>query len=134
MSGLLLVAVILITAALLFYTTGVWAERVKGTLRPWHSVMFALGFASDLSGTLVMTRIASTQAAGTSSLGSALTVVMAITGTAALVLMGVHLIAAIVVLARSRAPELAWFHRASIVVWSIWLVPFIAGAVSANVH
>ncbi len=58
---------------------------------------------------------------------------MAITGTLALALMAFHLGWAIIVLRRNRLNELQRFHQFSIVVWSIWLIPFIAGAVAANV-
>ncbi len=56
---------------------------------------------------------------------------MAWTGTAAIVLMAIHLIWAIIVLVRGRENEKRAFHRFSIVVWAIWLIPYVAGAVSA---
>lgn len=123
-------AIVIITAALVFYSIGVWAERIQHTLRWWHAGMFALGLAADTTGTLLMTRIAADRredgvietAAGT---------LMAWTGTAAIALMAVHLVWAVVVLIRDRENEKSAFHRFSIVVWAIWLIPYIAGAVSA---
>jgi uncharacterized repeat protein (TIGR03987 family) len=56
---------------------------------------------------------------------------MAVTGTLAILLMAVHLAWAVVVLVRNRPQEKAVFHRFSIVVWAIWLLPYIAGAVGA---
>ncbi|WP_181762905.1 hypothetical protein [Rhodococcus spelaei] len=35
------------------------------------------------------------------------------------------------VLVRDRPSEKAGFHRFSIVVWSIWLVPYFTGAIGA---
>lgn len=48
----------LITLALLFYSIGVWAERIARYLKPWHVRMFWLGFVCDVLGTLAMHRIA----------------------------------------------------------------------------
>ena len=38
-----------------------------------------------------------------------------------------------VVLVRDRENEKRAFHRFSIIVWAIWLIPYIAGAASAMV-
>lgn len=58
---------------------------------------------------------------------------MAITGTVALALMAFHLGWAVIVLIRKRPRALQQFQKFSIGVWSIWLVPFIAGAIASNV-
>ena len=54
---MLIAAIGLITAALAFYSVGVWAERVRHLLRWWHAAFFAAGFACDLSGTILMTAL-----------------------------------------------------------------------------
>ncbi|MEY9951621.1 HsmA family protein [Leifsonia sp. EB34] len=131
---MLIGAVVLITLALVFYSVGVWAERIRRLLLWWHAAFFAAGFICDLSGTLVMSGIAATSGGPVGSLADALTVVMAVTGTLALALMGLHLVWAVVVLIRQRPAELRRFHTFSIVVWSIWLVPFVAGALAANLR
>ncbi|MBM4129467.1 hypothetical protein FJ250_00345 [bacterium] len=41
----------LITLALVFYTVGVWAERLARYLKPWHVVAFWVGFVFDVGGT-----------------------------------------------------------------------------------
>ena len=124
-------AIVIITAALVFYSIGVWAERIQRTLHWWHAGMFTLGLAADTTGTLLMTQIAADRRADgiTATAAGAL---MAWTGTAAIALMAVHLIWAVVVLIRDRENEKRAFHRFSIVVWAIWLIPYIAGAVSAT--
>ncbi|WP_345802258.1 HsmA family protein [Microbacterium sp. AZCO] len=127
---MLVPAIIVITLALVFYTIGVWAERVQKTLKWWHAAFFALGLACDTIGTLMMTGIASERRAAGVEPG-ALDVLMAWTGTAAILLMAVHLAWAIVVLVRDRDAEKRRFHRFSIVVWAIWLVPYTLGAVAA---
>ncbi len=58
---------------------------------------------------------------------------MAITGTIAILLMAVHLVWAIVVLVRNRPHERQSFHKFSVVVWAIWLIPYLAGAIGANI-
>lgn len=127
---MLVPAIVIITAALVFYSVGVWAERIQRTLEWWHAGMFALGLACDATGTLLMTRIAADQqAAGIEQ--SAAGALMAWTGTLAIALMAVHLVWAVVVLVRGRENEKRVFHRFSLVVWAIWLVPYVAGAMSA---
>lgn len=49
----------------------------------------------------------------------------------AIVLTAVHLVWAVVVVLRDRPSEKAGFHRFSIVVWSIWLIPHFTGAIGA---
>ena len=123
-------AIAIITAALVFYSVGVWAERIQRTLRWWHAGMFALGLACDTGGTILMTRIAADRRADGIAENAAGTL-MTWTGTAAIVLMAVHLVWAVVVLVRGRETEKRAFHRFSIVVWALWLIPYVAGAVSA---
>ncbi|RKS89306.1 putative repeat protein (TIGR03987 family) [Microbacterium sp. AG790] len=123
-------AIVIITAALVFYSIGVWAERIQRTLRWWHAGMFALGLAADTTGTLLMTQISAGRRADGIAETAAGTL-MAFTGTAAIVLMAIHLIWAVIVLLRGRESEKRAFHRFSIVVWAIWLIPYVAGAISA---
>ena len=124
---MLALAIVVITLALVFYTIGVWAERMQGTLRRWHAGAFALGLVCDATGTYLMSRIADATAGPASTFDT----VMIWTGGLAIALMAVHLVWAVVVLVRDRDSEKAGFHRFSIVVWSIWLVPYVAGAIGA---
>lgn len=123
-------AILTINLALVLYSTGVWAERVQRVLKRWHVVCFGLGLASDATGTYLMTRIAATNLSNGAPSGG-LVVLMGWTGTLAILLMAVHFAWAVVVLVRNRPRELASFHRFSVVVWVIWLVPYVAGAASA---
>jgi len=128
---MLLPAIILITLALVFYTIGVWSERAQKTLKPWHTVFFGLGLAADASGTYLMSLIAdANRAAGVEP--SILNQVMAISGLVALILMAVHFAWAVIVLVRQRENELHSFHRFSVVVWAIWLVPYVTGALGSS--
>lgn len=129
---MLIAAIVLISLALVGYTTGVWAERLSTLLRPAHAWLFALGFLFDGSGTYLMWRIAQQGTASVASAtGGVLMSVMAITGQIALILMALHLAWALIVLVRNRPNELATFHRLSIVVWAVWLVPYLTGMVGA---
>ncbi len=128
---MLLPAIILITLALVFYTIGVWAERAQKVLKPWHTAFFGLGLAADASGTYLMSLIAEgNRQAGVEQ--SILNQIMAMSGVIALVLMAVHLAWAVIVLVRNRENEKHSFHRFSVVVWAIWLVPYITGALGSS--
>ena len=50
-----------------------------------------------------------------------------ITGMIAIVLMMIHAVWATVVLVRKDEKSMQTFHRFSIAVWIIWLVPFVLG-------
>lgn len=118
-------ALVLMLAALTFYSIGVWSERFAGYLRPWHTVMFWIGFVCDTSGTEVMRRMAG---------GFELSFHMA-TGITALLLMLAHAAWATIVLARRDERSIRTFHRISVVVWAIWLIPFVTGLyVSGKAH
>jgi len=129
---MLMAAIALISSALVLYTSGVWGEHRAGTLKPRHAVLFGAGLLADVSGTFTMSRIAT---AGTmppaDATAAVLTSVMAVTGAAALALMAIHLAWAIVVLVRNKPSERAVFHRFSLVVWAIWLVPYVTGMVGS---
>lgn len=124
---MLALAIVAITLALICYTVGVWFERVQGVLKSWHAAMFALGLLFDASGTMLMSRIADTS----DGPGGTFNVIMIWTGGLAIALMAIHLVWAIVVLIRGRQSEIASFHRFSILVWAIWLIPYFTGATGA---
>ncbi|GAA3625332.1 HsmA family protein [Microlunatus ginsengisoli] len=123
-------AIVVITLALVFYSVGVWGERIQGILKPWHAVFFGLGLAADATGTFLMTRIAAGRRADGIQ-ASGLSAVMAVSGTIAIALMAIHLVWAVVVLIRNREHEKQTFHRFSLAVWVLWLIPYVIGAASA---
>ena len=51
------------------------------------------------------------------------------TGGLALLLMLLHALWATLVLARGTESQLRAFHRTSLVVWLIWLIPFVTGLI-----
>ena len=122
MSPLLMKAVIAITLALIFYTIGVWSEHRARVLKPRHLVFFWLGLCMDTAGTMMMSRLAD-------GAGGGLSGAHGITGLIAIMLMMIHAVWATVVLARRDEKAMHTFHRFSVVVWVIWLVPFVLGMV-----
>lgn len=124
MNGILPAAVGAITAALVFYTIGVFWERRRGTLTGAHVVLFWLGFLCDTTGTLLMRQLAQI---GTVQKPAWELALHGITGTAAILLMLFHACWAVYVLVKGSDKLRANFHRFSIVVWAVWLVPYVLG-------
>ena len=109
-------AVIIINLALLFYSIGVWSERIQGRLKVWHTVFFWFGLVCDTWGTGMMFDYVG----GMSYDIHGLSVVLAIA------LMFVHAIWATVVLIRKDEMMIVNFHKFSIFVWLIWLIPYFS--------
>jgi len=112
-------SVALITLALLFYSIGVWSERLSRYLRPWHVACFWTGFIFDVSGTIAMHRLAD----GVFDILEPHT----LTGQIALWLMFIHAVWASVATRRGSERTLTTFHRYSLFVWLVWLVPYFGG-------
>jgi uncharacterized repeat protein (TIGR03987 family) len=118
------IAIIAINAALLFYSIGVWSEKFAGRLKPWHLVMFWIGFIFDTTGTTLMADIA----------GGLKFNLHGITGALAIILMLGHAIWATIVLLTKQEKRIQDFHKLSIFVWLVWLVPFLTGMVNSMMH
>ncbi len=106
--------IIVINLALVFYSIGVWSERIEGRLKLRHLVFFYLGFICDTWGTGMMFEIAE---------GVNLSF-HAMTGVLAIILMALHAAWATVVLVKKDEKLITTFHRFSIGVWVIWLIPY----------
>ncbi len=119
MSPLLIISTILITLALVFYSLGVWAERNMRYLKAWHVASFWTGFAFDVSGTLAMSQL--------STKPFDLLASHTLTGQIALWLMLGHAMWATYVVRKGSEKARTGFHRYSLVVWIIWLIPYIGG-------
>lgn len=118
-------AIAAITGALLFYSVGVWGEKLSGILRPWHLSMFWVGFLCDMTGTTLMGRLA----------GAGFTVSFhSVTGAAAILLMAIHAVWATVTLLRGDERSKRRFHKLSLVVWALWLIPYLSGLVYGMAH
>jgi len=121
MTGLLIFSIVAIVSALVFYTIGVWSERLAGKLKPWHMALFWIGLVFDTTGTTLMGSMA----------GKMEFNLHGITGVLAIVLMFGHAIWAAVVLITKQEKAIHNFHKFSMVVWLIWLVPFLSGMAGA---
>jgi uncharacterized repeat protein (TIGR03987 family) len=118
MPGLTVIAAVLITLALILYSLGVWAEHLSRYLRSWHVVAFWTGFLFDTSGTIAMDLLEP---------GFDWTSLHTITGQLALWLMLVHAVWATRVVWHGSDEKRRAFHRFSLVVWGLWLIPYIGG-------
>lgn len=117
---MLFIAISFIFAACIVYTVGVWSERISKRLKSWHVLVFWLGFTCDTIGTGAMGIMA----------GSLIQFNFhGLTGLLAILLMLFHAIWATIVIARKNETMILKFHKFSIVVWMIWLVPMITGMV-----
>jgi uncharacterized repeat protein (TIGR03987 family) len=117
MNSQAMLPMILITFALVFYTIGVWSERLSGRLKSWHLIFFWGGLVFDTIGTGMMMEMAGQLTADLHGL----------TGLLAIALMLVHAIWATVVLLRRDERAILNFHKFSLLVWLIWLVPYFSG-------
>lgn len=109
-------ASIIITSALVFYSIGVWSERIAGRLKPWHLVFFVLGLICDTWGTGLMFEY----------VGGMTVDIHGITGLIAILLMLIHAVWALIVLIRKDEQAIQNFHKFSVVVWVIWLIPYFS--------
>lgn len=118
----LIFAIVTITMALVFYTIGVFGERKAHLLTKKYLLMFWLGFICDTTGTLTMSVIAK-------SSGTPAPVLHGITGFIAIVLMLFHALWASWVIYKNDEAKKQSFHKFSIFVWAVWLVPYVIGMV-----
>ncbi len=112
-------AVLLMLAAFALYTFGVWAVFLSKHLRPWHACLFWFGCLADASGTELMRQFA----------GGFHWSLHTATGAVALLLMFAHAFWATTVLLKGAERPLRTFHRISITIWAIWLIPFVTGLI-----
>jgi len=117
MSVELIVSTILISLALIFYSIGVWSERLAGRLKGWHLIFFWIGLGFDSTGTGMMFEMA----------GSIGADIHSSTGILAILLMLIHAIWATVVLLLKNEKAITNFHHFSVFVWVVWLIPYLTG-------
>ena len=121
MSALLVISIVSMFSALTFYTIGVWSEKISGRLKVWHTVLFWTGLVFDTTGTTLMGQMA----------GKFEFNLHGITGALAIILMLGHAVWAVVVLLSKKESVLQNFHKFSLFVWIMWLIPFITGMLGA---
>jgi len=109
-------AVIVINLALLFYSIGVWSERIQGRLKIWHTVFFYLGLVCDTWGTGMMFDF----------VGGMTFDIHGISGLLAIILMFIHAVWATIVLVKKDENMILKFHKFSVFVWLVWLIPYFS--------
>jgi len=120
MPTIVIYALIYFTLALIFYSIGVWAERIKKTLKPWHLVFFGLGLIADTLGTAFVKK----------QTGVVIYNFHTITGILGLLLMFVHTVWAIYIVIINNQKQILSFHKISLFVWLVWLIPYVTGFIS----
>ena len=113
-------AIVFINMAMLLYTVGVWAERISRRLKYWHLWFFWFGLLCDTIGTTAMAEIGGTLFKFN---------IHGMTGMTAILLMLFHSIWATIVLVKKDEQRILNFHRFSIFVWIMWMIPMIGGMV-----
>ncbi|MGD8188652.1 HsmA family protein [Brevibacillus ginsengisoli] len=121
---MLAAAVIIINLALISYTIGVWSEKRSGELKMKHLLFFGFGILFDTVGTSLMKMLAK---------GSFMNI-HGITGLIALILMLFHTVWACVVLWKNNQNQIKKFHKFSLTVWGLWLVPYSIGVALSMIH
>ncbi len=110
------IPMIVINLALVFYSIGVWSERFAGKLKWWHLAFFVLGLICDTWGTGLMFEMA----------GGLTFDIHGLSGLLAIVLMFVHALWAFIVLRKQDQKAIQNFHKFSLLVWFIWLIPYFS--------
>ena len=116
MTGTSSVPMIIISLALVFYSIGVWSERIQGKLKIWHLFFFWLGLVCDTWGTGLMIEMA----------GGLTFDIHGVTGVIAIVLMMIHAIWATLVIIKRDETAIKNFHKFSLFVWFVWLIPYFS--------
>lgn len=109
-------ASIIMAAALVFYSIGVWGERIVGCLKWWHLGFFILGLAYDSWGTGMMFKMT----------GGMTFDIHGISGFLAIALMVINAVWALIVLLKNDKEASTKFHKLAIGVWMIWLIPYFS--------
>jgi uncharacterized repeat protein (TIGR03987 family) len=109
-------AAVIINLALLFYSIGVWSERIQGRLKVWHTAFFWLGLVCDTLGTGMMFDY----------VGGMSYDIHGFSGLLAIILMFIHAIWATIVLVKKDEKMIVSFHKFSIIVWFVWLIPYFS--------
>jgi uncharacterized repeat protein (TIGR03987 family) len=121
MNMLMVLSTTLITLALVFYSTGIWSERFSRYLKGWYVAAFWTGFMFDVLGTWAMGRLSEDP--------FNLLDLHTLTGQIALWLMLIHAIWATYVVRKGSENSRKRFHRYSLIVWLIWLIPYFGGMI-----
>lgn len=119
MPAKVIISALHITLALVFYSLGIWSERFTHYLKTWHVVCFWTGLLFDILGTWMMHQLATRP--------FNILEPHTFTGQIALCLMLFHAVWATWVLMKGSEKSKIGFHKYSLVVWVVWLIPYFGG-------
>lgn len=118
MVKILLGAIISVLSAFILYTIGIWSSRLQRKIKKWHVILLWLGLLCDAMGTILMMKLAK---------GELTLNFHSFTGVLGIILMLFNAGWATVVIKRGDENSRVNFQKFSILVWFIWLIPFISG-------
>lgn len=119
MPTVILIAVITIVAALVFYSAAVWWNWLNKRLKPRHLVLFYLGLTCDILATALMR----------STVPEITYDFHTIIGLTALVLMLIVTATGSYALYRNNEGMLNNFHKFGLSIWFFWVVSWLTGVV-----
>jgi uncharacterized repeat protein (TIGR03987 family) len=109
----------LFVVAFVLYSVVIWWHKFSHSqkLSLWMVLLFGIGLAADITGTIFLCVVASARWTWT---------IHTISGLVALLIMAAHFLWAVIAIKMSGKSEL-FFNRFSVYAWSFWLIPFISG-------
>jgi len=119
MPTIIIIAVISITAALIFYTLAVWQNWRAKRLEIRHLVLFWIGLACDMTGTKMMR----------DSVEELTFDLHTISGYTALALMLVVTLSGTYAVLRHKERLRDAFHKYSVPIWCFWALSWVTGVV-----
>jgi len=122
MSSTLIFAAVAMVLALVFYTSGVIGERKSKSLNKVHVLLFWLGFISICIGIYFIGKIVQSNVATTDVATSML---QSLVGMIAVFIMLFHCVWATWALIRNNESQQKIFHKFSLIIWIVWLVPYV---------
>lgn len=102
-------------SAFVFYTIGVWAERVQKELKVWHLIFLVAGLFTETIGTSLVEQDANNAHFSDQT--------YTILGLIALFFIFIHVLWALWAYLRGSA-QIRIRFRSSILFWCIWLIPY----------
>ncbi|GHV47928.1 membrane protein [Clostridia bacterium] len=115
---MLLSAFVVISFAFLLYSVSAWALIITKHFWRWNLILFWIGFVFDCAGAFLMSAIAGDSPAHP---------IHAVAGVDAMVFMLLHTLCATIIYARKHRRTMHVFHKFTLLVWIIWLIPFCTG-------
>lgn len=108
---------LLFFVALVLYTSAIMSHKFKKKLKPWMMVLFGIGLAADICGTVFLCAFSSNSWQWT---------LHSISGFVSLLIMALHFFWALIAILKGGKFE-DKFNQWSIYAWLLWLVAFFSG-------